>query len=127
MLSAYAVSLRAKSQFLTENINNPEKLEPFLDDANSLFIICCRSMGSSSLDELKAVMRTLNDPTGIPKYTNPDIIIKLLNEDGDPVMTWSVLNAWVSKFQSTGLKADGSEAAIETMEIVHEGLTLEKN
>ena len=53
-----------------------------------------------------------------------DITIKLLNEEREPVLIWEVRKAWVSKFQSTGLKADGSEVAIETMEIVHEGLTL---
>lgn len=52
------------------------------------------------------------------------ITIKLLNENRQPIVTWDVQNAWPSKVQSTGLKADGSEVAIETMEIVHEGLTV---
>ena len=56
-----------------------------------------------------------------------DITIKLLNEDRDPVITWKVRNAWPSKVQSTGLKADGSEVAIETMEVVHEGLTVQND
>lgn len=53
-----------------------------------------------------------------------DITIKLLNEDGDPVITYNVANAWPTKVQSASLKADASEAAIESMEIVHEGLTI---
>ncbi|NVK64899.1 MAG: phage tail protein [Flavobacteriales bacterium] len=53
-----------------------------------------------------------------------DITIKLLNEDGDPVITYNVANAWPTKVQSASLKADSSEAAIESMEIVHEGLTI---
>lgn len=56
-----------------------------------------------------------------------DITIKLLNEEGDPAITWKVRNAWPTKIQSTGLKADGSEAAIETMELVHEGLTIQND
>jgi len=54
-----------------------------------------------------------------------DITITLLNELRVPVITWKVQNAWPSKIQSTGLKADGSEVAIETMELVHEGLVIE--
>lgn len=56
-----------------------------------------------------------------------DVIIKLLNQDGDPVITWNLSQAWPIKVQSTGLKADGSEAAIETMELVHEGLTIQND
>jgi len=53
-----------------------------------------------------------------------DITITLLNEKHEPVVTWQVKNAWPSKVQSTDLKSDGSEVSIETMEIVHEGLTI---
>jgi conserved hypothetical phage tail region protein len=54
-----------------------------------------------------------------------DLIISLLNENHDPVFVWTAKNAWPLKVQSTDLKADGNEAAIETMEIAHEGLTIE--
>lgn len=53
-----------------------------------------------------------------------DITISLLNEEHAPVITWKVKNAWPSKVQSTDLKAEGNEVAIESMEIVHEGLSL---
>ncbi len=54
-----------------------------------------------------------------------DITISLLNEDHEPVVTWKVKSAWPTKIQSTDLKADGNEVAIESMEIVHEGLTIQ--
>ncbi|MBL7966274.1 MAG: phage tail protein [Prolixibacteraceae bacterium] len=54
-----------------------------------------------------------------------DITISLLNESHEPVVTWKVKNAWPSKVQSTDLKADGNEVAIESMELVHEGLTIQ--
>lgn len=54
-----------------------------------------------------------------------DITISLLNEEHEPVVTWKIRNAWPSKIQSTDLKADGNEVAIESMEIVHEGLTIQ--
>jgi phage tail-like protein len=54
-----------------------------------------------------------------------DITISLLNESHEPVVTWKVKNAWPSKVQSSDLKADGNEVAIESMELVHEGLTIQ--
>ncbi|MFK7924459.1 MAG: phage tail protein [Bacteroidia bacterium] len=54
------------------------------------------------------------------------VTIKLLNEEHSPVITWVLENAWPSKVQSTDLKADANEIAIETMEIVHEGLTIQE-
>ena len=53
-----------------------------------------------------------------------DITISLLNQEGEPVVTWNVKNAWPVKVQSTDLKADGSEVAIESIELAHEGLTI---
>lgn len=54
-----------------------------------------------------------------------DITISLLNEEHEPVITWKVKNAWPLKVESTDLSADDNNVAIETMEIVHEGLTIE--
>jgi phage tail-like protein len=56
-----------------------------------------------------------------------DITISLLNENHEPVMVWKVKNAWPSKITSTDLKADGNETAIETIELVHEGLTIQND
>jgi len=56
-----------------------------------------------------------------------DITISLLNEDHEPVVVWNVSNAWAAKISGTDLKADGNEVAIETLEIAHEGLTIQNN
>ena len=56
-----------------------------------------------------------------------DITIALLNEDRVPVIVWKARNAWAKKVQSTGLKADGSEVAIESIEIAHEGLSVQND
>ncbi|PXY39324.1 phage tail protein [Flavobacterium cheongpyeongense] len=56
-----------------------------------------------------------------------DITIKLLNEDHQPVIIWKVKNAWPTKIQSTDLKADGNEVAIESMELAHEGLSIQND
>jgi phage tail-like protein len=57
--------------------------------------------------------------------TRRDVTISLLNENHEPVVVWKVKNAWPVKVQSTDLKADGNEVAIETIELAHEGLTIQ--
>ena len=54
-----------------------------------------------------------------------DIIISLLNEKHEPVMTWKAVNAFPVKIDGPALKATGNEVAIESIEIAHEGLTIE--
>ncbi|TVQ11336.1 MAG: phage tail protein [Bacteroidetes bacterium] len=54
-----------------------------------------------------------------------DILISLLNEEHEPVVVWKIKNAWPVKVQSADLKSDASEAAIETIELAHEGLVIQ--
>jgi phage tail-like protein len=56
-----------------------------------------------------------------------DVTISLLNESHEPVVVWKVKNAWPVKVQSTDLKADGNEVAIETVELAHEGLVIQND
>ena len=52
------------------------------------------------------------------------VTISLLDETGAPTMVWTLANAFPTKITGTDLKSDGNEAAIETIEIAHEGLTI---
>ncbi len=52
------------------------------------------------------------------------VTIKLLDEAGAPTMVWTLKNAWPSKITGTDMKSDGNEVAVETLVIVHEGLTI---
>lgn len=54
-----------------------------------------------------------------------DITISLLDETHAPIVVWRLIKAWVKKLDMADLKADSSEVVVETMEIVHEGLTVE--
>ncbi|AXT62063.1 phage tail protein [Aquimarina sp. AD10] len=53
-----------------------------------------------------------------------NVVVKLLDEGGNPTMTWTLSNAWPTKIKSTDLKSNGNEVAIESIEIMHEGLTI---
>jgi len=39
-------------------------------------------------------------------------------------MEWALLNAWPTKITGADLKSDGNEAAVGTLEIAHEGVTI---
>jgi phage tail-like protein len=54
-----------------------------------------------------------------------DLTISLLDEAHNPVMTWKVLHAFPVKVEGPQLKAAGNEVAIESIELAHEGLTVE--
>ncbi|HEX4456651.1 MAG TPA: phage tail protein [Polyangia bacterium] len=51
--------------------------------------------------------------------------VVLRNEARKDVMRWNFENAWINKIEGPSLKAAGNEVAIESMELVHEGLTFE--
>ncbi|MDX1941063.1 MAG: phage tail protein [Saprospiraceae bacterium] len=53
------------------------------------------------------------------------VTVELLNETENPVMTWTLQNAFPTKITGTDLKNDGNEVAIEVMEIAYEGLKIE--
>jgi phage tail-like protein len=54
-----------------------------------------------------------------------DLVISLLNEKHEPVMTWKVQNAFPVKLEGPQLKSSGNEVAVESIEIAHEGLELQ--
>jgi phage tail-like protein len=65
------------------------------------------------------------DTTKLNKVERRDLIISLLDETHAPIVTWKAKNAFPVKIEGPGLKAAGNEVAIESMEVAHEGLTIE--
>lgn len=66
------------------------------------------------------------DDVKIQNYTDRrDLTITLLDENHAPVVTWKVKKAWATKIESTNLKSDANEVAIESLEIAHEGFVVE--
>ena len=53
-----------------------------------------------------------------------DITITLQDENDAPVVVWKVLRAWPIKVQSPDLKSDANEVAIESIDVVHEGIEI---
>ena len=51
--------------------------------------------------------------------------IILLDEARQPVLRWIFREGWIAKYEGPALNSTTNEAAIESIEIAHEGLTLE--
>ncbi|MER7000525.1 phage tail protein [Streptomyces sp. NPDC000410] len=49
--------------------------------------------------------------------------VVLLDGAGQEVARWDFVRAWPAKYTGPGLNAESSDIAIETLELVHEGLT----
>lgn len=52
------------------------------------------------------------------------VIINLLDEQGNPQMTWTLNNAWPTKITGTDLKSEGNEVAVESVEVAYETLSV---
>lgn len=51
--------------------------------------------------------------------------IVLMDEARNDVMRWNFRNAWINKIDAPSFNASGNEVAIESAELVHEGVDLE--
>lgn len=54
-----------------------------------------------------------------------NIVITLNDEEGNPVVAWTLTNAFPVKVAFTDLKADANEVAVETLELGIEDLNVE--
>ncbi|MCQ5128643.1 phage tail protein [Butyricicoccus faecihominis] len=54
------------------------------------------------------------------------VTISLLSDTGDELAKWSLTDAWPTKYTAPDFNATNNEVAIESLELVHEGLTREK-
>ena len=55
-------------------------------------------------------------------YQRLTVVIRLLNEEGEPEVTWQLNNAFPLQVTPTDVNSTASEAAIETIVFAHEGL-----
>jgi len=51
-----------------------------------------------------------------------DLVIRLLDERSEPVMSWKVKNAVLVKIEGPLLDGSGNNVAIESLELAHEGV-----
>lgn len=62
---------------------------------------------------------------GFDQPERRDLRISLLNAQHEPAQVWKIRAAWPVRFQGPVLNALRNEVAIETLELVHEGILVE--
>lgn len=53
-----------------------------------------------------------------------DVLVHLLNEDHEPLISWNVVQAWPKKWSVSDLNAEKSEIMIETLELQYQYFTI---
>ena len=59
------------------------------------------------------------------KDARKDCTVTMLDYEGKPVVTYSIVNAWPKKYTGVGLKADSNEVAVEGITLCHEGFEIQ--
>ena len=62
----------------------------------------------------------------INQIEKKDIYVRLLDESGDPVISWKVINAFPTKLDAPTFDANSNDAAIESMELMADGVFIEE-
>ena len=63
--------------------------------------------------------------TALNKVERRDLTISLLNEKHEPTMTWKITRSFPVKVEGPSLKSTGNEVAMESIELAHEGISVE--
>ena len=55
-----------------------------------------------------------------------NLSIILIDEEGNDKVRWDIINAWPIKYEDSALNSKGEDVVVESLEIVHEGITRTK-
>jgi len=75
-----------------------------------------------SLGQLYSWLKTVQ----INQIEKKDIFIRLCDENGEAVISWKVSNAFPTKLDAPTFDANSNDAAIESMELKADGITIEE-
>lgn len=56
-----------------------------------------------------------------------DIYIRLCDENGKAIVSWKVINAFPTKLEAPSFTADSNDIAIESMDLMADGVSMEEN
>ena len=60
---------------------------------------------------------------GKTKDARRNLAVILMDEEGNAAARWEFYEAWPSKYDAPDLDGKGNDVAVETLEIVHEGMS----
>ncbi len=55
-----------------------------------------------------------------------DVYVRLCDENGDAVVSWKVINAFPTKLDAPGFTANSNDVAVESMELMADGVVVEQ-
>jgi len=64
--------------------------------------------------------------TQLNQTEKKDIFVRLCDENGDPVISWKVTNAFPTKLDAPTFDANANDVAVESMELTADGVTMEE-
>ena len=70
------------------------------------------------------VIRWCLDTFQTLSVTPTNIIVKLLNEEHTPLITWNIVNAWPVKWTVADMNAEESKLFVETLELRYQYFTI---
>lgn len=65
--------------------------------------------------------------TQINQVDKKDIQVRLCDESGDAVISWKVSNAFPTKLDAPTFDANSNDVAVESMELMADGITIEES
>jgi phage tail-like protein len=75
--------------------------------------------GDTTLWKMREDIRLAKEgPTLLPNEKMPNWTVILQNEKHEPVISWTLENAWIAKLSGPSLNAKSNEIAIESVEVV---------
>lgn len=64
--------------------------------------------------------------TQINQTEKKDIFVRLCDENGEPVISWKVTNAFPTKLDAPTFDANSNDVAVESMELTADGVTIDE-
>jgi phage tail-like protein len=64
--------------------------------------------------------------TQLNQVEKKDIYVRLCDEKGEAVISWKVLNAFPTRLDAPAFDANSNDAAIETLELMGDGVVIEE-
>ena len=55
-----------------------------------------------------------------------DIVVRLCDENGNAVISWTVINAFPTKLDAPSFESDSNDVAVETLELMADAISVEE-
>lgn len=99
----------------------PRKLAGLMKTAN---LVCKKGVFHDDEECLELFKQIVEEKTYYTQDDRFDITVSLLDEQGEAVMSWDLMNCFPIKYSGTDLKSDANEVAIESIEFAYEEIEI---